>query len=225
MAKLYIVPTPVGNLEDITLRALRTLKEVQLIVAEDTRTTRVLLKHYGIETPLQAHHKFNEHRTVERIAEQIAEGKNIALVSDAGTPGISDPGFLLAHTCIGRGIAVECLPGATALIPALVMSGLPSERFCFEGFLPQKKGWQSKILALKNEPRTIIFYESPHRLLKLLEQLAEVMGNERYAAVVREISKIYEETLRGTLAELLQHFAAHPPRGEFVVMLQGNASI
>jgi 16S rRNA (cytidine1402-2'-O)-methyltransferase len=221
MAKLYIVPTPIGNMEDITLRALRILEQVELIVAEDTRTTRILLNHYGIKTPLSAHHKFNEHRTVEHISQQILDGTNTALVSDAGTPCISDPGFLLVRTCCQRGIEVECLPGASALIPALAASGVPCERFCFEGFLPQKKGRQSKILALQNERRTIIIYESCHRLLKLLEQLAAVMGAERQAAIAREISKLYQETLRGTLSKLIEHFEHTQPRGEFVVIVQG----
>jgi 16S rRNA (cytidine1402-2'-O)-methyltransferase len=222
MAKLYIVPTPIGNLEDMTLRAVRVLKEVQLILAEDTRTTGFLLKHFGIDTPLQSHHKFNEHQTVERVAEQIAHGKNIALASDAGTPCISDPGFLLVRTCVEHGVEVECLPGATAVIPALVNSGLPCDRFCFEGFLPTKKGRQSKLLALQGEERTIVFYESPYRLVKLLEQLVETMGAERRATVSRELSKIHEETVRGTLAELLKHFTAKAPQGECVVVVQGN---
>ncbi|GHT66406.1 ribosomal RNA small subunit methyltransferase I [Bacteroidia bacterium] len=222
MAKLYIVPTPIGNLEDMTLRAVRVLKEVQLILAEDTRTTGFLLRHFGIDTPLQSHHKFNEHQTVERVAEQIAHGKNIALASDAGTPCISDPGFLLVRTCIEHGVEVECLPGATAVIPALVNSGLPCDRFCFEGFLPTKKGRQSKLFALQGEERTIVFYESPYRLVKLLEQLAETMGAERRATVSRELSKIHEETIRGTLAELLEHFTTKAPQGECVVVVQGN---
>ncbi|GHT72577.1 ribosomal RNA small subunit methyltransferase I [Bacteroidia bacterium] len=222
MAKLYIVPTPIGNLEDMTLRAVRVLKEVQLILAEDTRTTGFLLRHFGIDTPLQSHHKFNEHQTVERVAEQIAHGKNIALASDAGTPCISDPGFLLVRTCVEHGVEVECLPGATAVIPALVNSGLPCDRFCFEGFLPTKKGRQSKLLALQGEERTIVFYESPYRLVKLLEQLAETMGAERRATVSRELSKIHEETIRGTLAELLEHFTTKAPQGECVVVVQGN---
>ena len=222
MAKLYIVPTPIGNMEDITLRALRTLKEAQLILAEDTRTTRVLLNHYGIGTPLRSHHKFNEHREAERIAEQAAQGKTLALVSDAGTPCISDPGFLVVRACIERGVEVECLPGAAAVIPALAVSGLPCDRFCFEGFLPAKKGRQSRIAALQAEKRTIVFYESPHRLLKLLEQLAEVMGAERRGAVARELSKMHEEIIRGTLAELAAHFTQCPPRGECVAVIQGN---
>jgi 16S rRNA (cytidine1402-2'-O)-methyltransferase len=221
MAKLYIVPTPIGNLEDITLRALRILREVDAIVAEDTRTTKILLSHYDIKTPLMAHHMHNEHRTSQNIAQQILHGKTIALCSDAGTPCISDPGFLLARTCIECGIEVECLPGATAMIPAIAASGLACERFCFEGFLPFKKGRQSRIHALQNEERTIIFYESPHRLLKLLEQLSAVMGDNRHAVVSREISKLHQQTIRGTLSALLEHFREHAPRGEFVVMLQG----
>ncbi|GHU96221.1 ribosomal RNA small subunit methyltransferase I [Bacteroidia bacterium] len=220
--KLYLVPTPIGNLEDITMRALRILKEADLVLAEDTRTTGFLLKHFGIETPLQSYHKFNEHQTTERIAERIAMGKNVALVSDAGTPAISDPGFLLVRTCIAKGVEVECLPGVTALIPALVDSGLPCDKFCFEGFLPQKKGRQSRLLALQNEERTMIFYESPYRVVKLLEQLSAVLGADRRASVSREISKIYEETLRGSLAELLIHFTQKEPKGEFVVVVAGK---
>ncbi|GHT12399.1 ribosomal RNA small subunit methyltransferase I [Bacteroidia bacterium] len=220
--KLYLVPTPIGNLEDITMRALRILKEADLVLAEDTRTTGFLLKHFGIETPLQSYHKFNEHQTVERIAERIAMGKNVALVSDAGTPAISDPGFLLVRTCIAKGVEVECLPGVTALIPALVDSGLPCDKFCFEGFLPQKKGRQSRLLALQNEERTMIFYESPYRVVKLLEQLSAVLGADRRASVSREISKIYEETVRGSLAELLVHFTQKEPKGEFVVVVGGK---
>jgi 16S rRNA (cytidine1402-2'-O)-methyltransferase len=220
--KLFIVPTPVGNLEDITLRAVRLLKEVDLILAEDTRTTGFLLKHLGVETRMHSHHKFNEHQTAEHVAEQILDGKSVALVSDAGTPGISDPGFLLVRTCVEKGVEVECLPGATAFVPALVSSGLPCDRFCFEGFLPQKKGRQSKILSLQNEERTMLFYESPYRLVKLLEQLSEVFGAERKASVSREISKLHEETLRGTLAELAAHYAAKEPKGEIVVVVAGK---
>jgi len=222
--KLYIIPTPVGNLEDITLRAVRLLKEVDLILAEDTRTTGFLLKHLGVETRMQSHHKFNEHHAVERIADLIVQGKSVALVSDAGTPAISDPGFLLVRTCVEKGVEVETLPGATALVPALVNSGLPCDRFCFEGFLPQKKGRQSKITALANEERTMIFYESPYRLVKLLEQLSEVFGAERKASVSREISKLHEETVRGTLTELIAHFSAKEPKGEIVVVVAGKGS-
>ncbi len=220
--KLYIIPTPVGNLEDITLRASRLLKEVDLILAEDTRTTGFLLKHLGVETRMHSHHKFNEHQTVEHVADLIAQGKSVALVSDAGTPGISDPGFLLVRTCVEKGVEVECLPGATAFVPALINSGLPCDRFCFEGFLPQKKGRQSKIAALENEERTMVFYESPYRLVKLLEQLSEVFGAERKASVSREISKLHEETVRGTLAELAVHFTEKEPKGEIVVVVAGH---
>jgi len=223
MAKLHIVPTPVGNLEDMTFRAIRVLKEVDTILAEDTRTTGILLKHYQIENRLQSHHKFNEHQQVEKIAARIAAGEEIALVSDAGTPAISDPGFLLVRECIRQGVEVECLPGATAFIPALVVSGLPNDRFCFEGFLPVKKGRQTRLQALQQEERSIVFYESPHRLLKTLSQLAETFGNERYVSVSREISKRFEETCRGTLREVIAHFAANAPRGEFVIVLAGNS--
>ena len=221
-AKLFLVPTPIGNLEDITLRAVRVLREVDLVLAEDTRTTGFLLKRLSISTRLQSHHKFNEHQTADRIAELIAQGKSVALVSDAGTPGVSDPGFLLVRTCIEKGVEVECLPGATAFVPALVGSGLPCNRFCFEGFLPQKKGRQSKIAALQGEERTMIFYESPRRLLKLLEQLAQAFGGSRRASVSRELSKLHEETLRGTLAELALHFSQKEPKGEIVVVVEGR---
>ena len=207
--KLYLVPTPVGNLEDITLRALRILKEVDLILAEDTRTSSVLLNHYDIHKPLQSHHKFNEHETSGLVASRIQAGQSVALISDAGTPGISDPGFMLVRECVQQGIEVECLPGATAFVPALINSGLPCDRFLFEGFLPQKKGRQSRIAALKDEPRTIIFYESPFRLVKALEQFTEVFGPERPVCVCREISKIHDESVRGTLAQVLAHFKAH----------------
>lgn len=222
MSKLYLIPTPVGNLEDITLRALRLLKEVNVILAEDTRTTAKLLKHYEITTPLISHHKFNEHQQVDRIAERIERGENIALVSDAGTPGISDPGFLLTRTCVERGIQTECLPGATAFVPALVNSGFPCDRFCFEGFLPQKKGRQKKLTALAEESRTMIFYESPFRLLKALEQMAEVFSPNRYACVAREISKMFEEFRRGTLEELAAHYAKHAVKGEIVLIVAGK---
>lgn len=222
MGKLYLIPTPVGNLEDITLRALRVLKEVDLILAEDTRTTAKLLKHYEISTPLLSHHKFNEHQQVERIAEKLERGENIALVSDAGTPGISDPGFLLTRTCVQHGIATECLPGATAFVPALVNSGLPCDRFCFEGFLPQKKGRQKKLSVLAEENRTMIFYESPYRLVKALEQMSEVFGPARYACVAREISKIYEEFKRGTLEELLSYYKQNSVKGEIVLLVAGK---
>lgn len=221
MAKLYIVPTPVGNLEDITLRAIRVLKEVDLILAEDTRTTGILLKHYNIENRLLSHHKFNEHQHVVKIAQRINDGENIALVSDAGTPAISDPGFLLVRECIRQEIDVECLPGATAFVPALVVSGLPNDKFCFEGFLPQKKGRQTRLQALSTEERSIIFYESPFRLLKTLSQLAEIFGAERQVSVSREISKRFEETRRGTLNEVISHFSVNKPKGEFVIIVGG----
>ena len=222
MPKLFVIPTPVGNLEDITLRALRLLREVNLILAEDTRTTSVLLHHYDIHTPMLSHHKFNEHQTVDAIVERLQKGESVALVSDAGTPAISDPGFLLVRACVAADIEVECLPGATAFVPALVDSGLPCDRFCFEGFLPQKKGRQTKLTELAAETRTMIFYESPFRVLKTLEQLAECLGNDRKASVSREIYKKFEETVRGTLAELVQHFNEHPPKGEFVIVVAGQ---
>ena len=222
MAKLFIVPTPIGNLEDITLRAIRTLEEVDYILAEDTRTTSVLLKHLGIEKKMYSHHKFNEHATSAMVAEAIEGGRNVALVSDAGTPGISDPGFLLVRTCVEAGLEVETLPGPTAFVPALVQSGFPCVRFCFEGFLPQKKGRNKRIAALADEERTMIFYESPFRVVKLLQQLAEVMGEEREASVSREITKKFEQTVRGTLAELIEHFTTNDPKGEFVVIVSGK---
>lgn len=224
MAKLYIVPTPIGNLEDITLRAVRILKEVDFILAEDTRTSSVLMKHLGIDKPLRSHHKFNEHATVQVVADAIDAGRDVALVSDAGTPGISDPGFLLVRTCVERGIEVETLPGATAFVPALVQSGLPCDRFCFEGFLPQKKGRKKRIEALVNEERSMIFYESPFRVVKCLEQLAEVLGPEREVSVSREITKKFEETVRGTLAEVAEHFRNHAPKGEFVIVVAGRST-
>ena len=222
MAKLYIVPTPIGNLEDMTLRAIRVLGEVDFILAEDTRTSSVLLKHYNIDKPLRSHHKYNEHATVASVREAIEAGRDVALISDAGTPGISDPGFLLVRTCVEAGIEVETLPGATAAIPALVHSGFPCDKFCFEGFLPQKKGRQKRLTELENEGRTIIFYESPFRVVKALEQFAEHFGAERRVAVVREITKKFEQTVRGTLAEAIAHFKAHPPKGEFVIVLAGK---
>lgn len=231
MARLYIVPTPIGNLEDITLRAIRVLREADVILAEDTRTTAFLLKHYDIPTPMRSHHKFNEHATAQRVAEEIlgttaghgkpVAGKTIALVSDAGTPGISDPGFLLVRTCLEAGVEVETLPGATAFVPALVDSGFPCDRFCFEGFLPVKKGRQSLLAALTSETRTMIFYESPFRVLKTLEQFAAVFGPERAVSVSRELTKKFEETVRGTLAEVTEHFRVHAPKGEFVIILKG----
>lgn len=222
MAKLYLIPTPVGNLEDITLRALRILKEVDLILAEDTRTSAKLLKHYDIATPLLSHHKFNEHQQVERIAERIHKGENIALISDAGTPGISDPGFLLTRTCIKHGIETECLPGATAFVPALVNSGFPCDRFCFEGFLPPKKGRQKKLNALLEETRTMIFYESPFRIVKTLEQMSTIFGANRYACVAREISKMFEEFKRGTLEELISYYTQNTAKGEIVLLVAGK---
>ena len=222
MSKLYIVPTPIGNLEDITLRAIRTLKEADYILAEDTRTTAFLLKHLGIEKKLYSHHKFNEHATAVSVAEAIGEGRTVALVSDAGTPGISDPGFLLVRTCVEAGIEVETLPGATALIPALVQSGFPCDRFCFEGFLPQKKGRTTRLEELKDESRSIIFYESPFRVVKSLEQLAEVFGEDRKVSVSRELTKKFEQTVRGTIAEVVAHFREHEPKGEFVIVVAGQ---
>ena len=221
MSKLYVVPTPVGNLEDMTMRAVRVLNEVDLILAEDTRTTSVLLKHFDIHTPMSSHHKFNEHKTVEQVVSRIQQGTTVALVSDAGTPAISDPGFLLVRACVAHDVDVECLPGATAFVPALVNSGLPNDRFCFEGFLPQKKGRQTKFKELAVEERTMIFYESPFRIIKTLEQMAEYWGAERKASVSREISKKFEETVRGTLSELVVHFTENPPKGEFVMVVEG----
>ncbi|MDD3480193.1 MAG: 16S rRNA (cytidine(1402)-2'-O)-methyltransferase [Paludibacteraceae bacterium] len=221
MSKLYVVPTPVGNLEDMTMRAVRVLNEVDLILAEDTRTSSVLLKHFDIHTPMTSHHKFNEHKTVEHLVERIQQGTTVALISDAGTPAISDPGFLLVRACVAHDVDVECLPGATAFVPALVNSGLPNDRFCFEGFLPQKKGRQTKFKELAAEERTMIFYESPFRIVKTLEQMAEYWGAERKASVSREISKKFEETVRGTLSELIVHFTENPPKGEFVMVVEG----
>ena len=220
--KLYIVPTPVGNLEDMTFRAVRVLKEVDFILAEDTRTTGFLLKHFDIKNRMESHHKFNEHQTVDWIASRIKSGASVALVSDAGTPGISDPGFLLARECVAQGIAVECLPGATAFVPALVNSGLPIDRFLFEGFLPQKKGRQTRLKELSIESRTMVFYESPFRILKTLEQLAVYLGAERMVSVSREISKLYEQTIHGSLEELIQWFTENEPRGEFVIVVAGK---
>jgi 16S rRNA (cytidine1402-2'-O)-methyltransferase len=223
MNKLIVVPTPVGNLEDMTFRAIKVLKEADLILSEDTRVTGFLLNHFEIKTKMISHHKYNEHKSIDGIVERINAGEKIALVSDAGTPAISDPGFLVVRHCIENGIEVECLPGATAFVPALVSSGLPNDRFCFEGFLPQKKGRQKRLLELQQEERTMIFYESPFRVVKLLMQLAEVLGNDRRASVSREISKIYEETIRGTLEELILHFTNKAPKGEFVVIAAGKS--
>lgn len=222
MAKLYIVPTPIGNLDDITLRAIKVLREADLILAEDTRTTSVLLRHLEIEKPLRSHHKFNEHTTVQSVAETVAAGRNVALVSDAGTPGISDPGFLLVRTCLENGIEVETLPGAAALIPALVQSGFPCDRFCFEGFLPQKKGRTKYLASLADEERTMIFYESPYRVVKCLGQMAETFGTERRVSVSRELTKKFEQTVRGPIDEVLAHFRTTEPKGEFVIVVAGK---
>ena len=221
MSKLYIVPTPIGNLDDITLRAIKTLEAADYILAEDTRTTSFLLKHLGIEKKLYSHHKFNEHATAASVAEAIGEGRTVALVSDAGTPGISDPGFLLVRTCVEAGIEVETLPGATALIPALVQCGFPCDRFCFEGFLPQKKGRMKRLQELATEQRSIIFYESPFRVVKCLEQLAEIFGADRKVSVSRELTKKFEQTVRGTIEEVIAHFREHEPKGEFVIVVAG----
>ena len=219
--KLYIVPTPVGNLDDMTLRAVKVLQDADLILAEDTRTSSVLLKHYDIHKPLQSHHKFNEHQTVQLVKDRILGGLNVALVSDAGTPGISDPGFLLARTCAEEGIEVQTLPGATACIPALVSSGLPCDRFVFEGFLPQKKGRQTRLQELAEEERTMVFYESPYRLVKTLDQFVQFFGEDRPCSVAREISKVHEEHKRGTLAQVAGWFREHEPKGEIVIVVGG----
>ena len=221
MAKLYIVPTPVGNLEDMTFRAIRVLKEVDVIFAEDTRTSSVLLKKFEIQTRTMSHHKFNEHKNAEAICERILAGADVALISDAGTPCISDPGFMLVRACVERGVEVQCLPGATAFVPALVSSGLPNDRFCFEGFLPQKKGRQTRLTELAAEQRTLIFYESPYRLVKTLEQFCEFFGAERECSVAREISKKFEEHKRGTLAEVAAWYKEHEPKGEIVIIVAG----
>ncbi|UTA70370.1 16S rRNA (cytidine(1402)-2'-O)-methyltransferase [Emticicia sp. 21SJ11W-3] len=219
--KLVLVPTPIGNLEDITLRAINVLKDADLILSEDTRNTGFLLKHLGISKPLQSHHAFNEHQTIGKIVERLKKGEKIVLVSDAGTPAISDPGFLLVRECIRNGIEVDCLPGATAFVPALVNSGLPCDRFTFEGFLPVKKGRQTRLKSLVTEERTMIFYESPFRLLKTLENFVEYFGAERQASVSREITKMYEETVRGTLSEIIANFATRSIKGEIVIVVQG----
>jgi 16S rRNA (cytidine1402-2'-O)-methyltransferase len=220
--KLYLIPTPVGNLEDMTFRAVRLLKEVDEVLAEDTRTTHILFRRFDIRNRMQSYHQFNEHQIVARIVARIQAGESVALVSDAGTPGISDPGFLLVRECIRQGVEVECLPGATAFVPALVASGLPSDRFCFEGFLPQKKGRKTRLEALAGESRTIILYESPFRVLRTLKQLAEFFGEERQASVSREISKLHETTVRGSFKELIAHFSTNEPRGEFVMIISGR---
>ncbi|WP_340067090.1 16S rRNA (cytidine(1402)-2'-O)-methyltransferase [Ascidiimonas aurantiaca] len=222
MAKLYLVPTPVGNLEDMTLRGIRVLKEADLILAEDTRKSGKLLKHFDIDTPMQSHHMHNEHKTVASLVARITSGETLALISDAGTPAISDPGFLLTRACIEAGVTVDCLPGATAFVPALVNSGLPNDRFVFEGFLPVKKGRQTRLTFLAEETRTLIFYESPHKLVKTLKDLAVCMGEDRKMAVSRELTKLHEETLRGTVAEMLTHFEEYPPKGELVLVVAGK---
>lgn len=222
MGKLYIVPTPVGNFEDMTFRAIRVLKEASLILAEDTRTSGNLLRHFDIHNQMQSHHKFNEHQSVGSIVDRIMAGENVALISDAGTPAISDPGFLLVRECVRNGVEVECLPGATAFVPALVDSGLPCDRFCFEGFLPQKKGRMTRLKELAEETRTMIFYESPFRVVKTLEQFAVMYGEDRQCSVTREISKMFEETVRGTLKEVAEHFRQKEPKGEFVIILEGK---
>ena len=219
---LYVVPTPIGNLEDITLRALQVLKKVDLILAEDTRTSSVLLKHFDIHTPLKSHHKFNEHETTNTLVQRMLAGEEIALISDAGTPCISDPGFFLVRACVAADVEVQCLPGATAFVPALVNSGLPNDRFYFEGFLPQKKGRQTRLNELAQLEHTFILYESPFRLVKTLEQLSEYVGNERLASVSTEISKLHEDTQRGTLSALIEHYKAYPPKGEIVIIVEGK---
>lgn len=222
MAKLIIVPTPIGNLEDITLRAIRVLKEADLILAEDTRTTGKLLKHLEVSTPMQSHHMHNEHKTVNHLVNRITSGETLALVSDAGTPAISDPGFLLTRACVEAGLEVECLPGATAFVPALVNSGLPCDRFVFEGFLPVKKGRQTRLKLLAEEQRTMVFYESPHKILKTLKDIAEYFGADRQLSLSRELSKLHEETRRGTVTEVLAHYEKHPPKGEIVLVVAGR---
>jgi 16S rRNA (cytidine1402-2'-O)-methyltransferase len=222
MSKLYIVPTPIGNLKDITLRAIEVLKTVDLILAEDTRTSGKLLKHFEINTPLQSHHKHNEHKTVDNLIKKLQSGITIALISDAGTPAISDPGFLLTRACIENNIEVECLPGATAFVPALVNSGLPNDKFVFEGFLPVKKGRQTRLKLLAEETRTIIFYESPHKLIKTLTHFCDYFGEDRQVSVSRELTKLYEETIRGTMKEVLLHYTNKPPKGEIVIVVAGS---
>lgn len=222
MGKLYLVPTPIGNLKDMTFRAIEVLKKVNLILAEDTRNSGKLLKHYEITTPMHSHHMHNEHKTVEGIVKRIQSGETIALISDAGTPAISDPGFLLSRACIEAGIEVDCLPGATAFVPALVNSGFPNDKFVFEGFLPIKKGRQTRLEFLAEETRTVIFYESPHKFLKTLSQFVEYFGAERPISVSREISKLHEETIRGTVEEVLKHYENKPPKGEIVIVVSGK---
>ncbi|WP_297690662.1 16S rRNA (cytidine(1402)-2'-O)-methyltransferase [uncultured Eudoraea sp.] len=220
--KLFIVPTPIGNLEDITFRAIKVLKEVNLILAEDTRTSKKLLQHYNINTPMQSHHMHNEHKTIDGILQKLKSGDQIALISDAGTPAISDPGFLLSRACVEQNIEIECLPGATAFVPALVISGLPNDRFVFEGFLPLKKGRQTRLATLAEESRTMVFYESPHKLLKTISQFVTYFGPQRPISVSRELTKMYEETVRGTTSEVLAHFESIPPKGEFVIVVAGK---
>jgi len=224
-SKLYLVPTPIGNLKDMTFRAIEVLKEVDVILAEDTRTSGKLLKHFEINTPMQSHHMHNEHKMVNRIIDRLKSGETIALISDAGTPAISDPGFLLTRACIENNIEVECLPGATAFVPALVDSGLPNDKFIFEGFLPIKKGRQTRLKFLAEETRTMIFYESPHKLLKTLGHFGEYFGEERYVSVSREITKLYEETIRGSINEVIIHFEKKAPRGEFVIVVGGASAL
>ena len=221
MGMLYVVPTPVGNMEDMTFRAIRILKEADLILAEDTRTSGILLKHYEIKNQLMSHHKFNEHGTTAGIVERLKAGATIALISDAGTPGISDPGFYLVREAVAAGQEVQCLPGATAFVPALVSSGLPDDRFCFEGFLPQKKGRKTRLENLRDEERTMVFYESPYRVVKTLKQFAEVFGEDRKLCCCREISKVHEECVRGTMTEVIAHFTEKEPKGEFVIVVEG----
>ena len=222
MGKLYLVPTPIGNLEDMTFRAVKVLQEADLILAEDTRTSGKLLKHFDITTQMHSHHMHNEHKTVEGLVDRIKNGQTLALISDAGTPAISDPGFLLTRACVGAGLEVDCLPGATAFVPALVNSGLPNDKFVFEGFLPVKKGRQTRFLLLAEEERTMIFYESPHKLVKTLKNMVEFFGEDRSISVSREISKLHEETVRGTAAEVLKHFEAKAPKGEIVIIVGGK---
>ncbi|PKV48579.1 16S rRNA (cytidine1402-2'-O)-methyltransferase [Aquimarina sp. MAR_2010_214] len=222
MSKLYLVPTPIGNLDDMTFRAIKVLEAADLILAEDTRTSGKLLKHFEITTPMQSHHMHNEHKMVDRIIQKLNAGETIALISDAGTPAISDPGFLLTRACVEQGIAVECLPGATAFVPALVNSGLPNDKFIFEGFLPVKKGRQTRLKLLSEEPRTMVFYESPHKLIKTLGDFATYFGADRQVSVSRELSKLHEETIRGTAEEVIQHFENKPPKGEIVIIVKGK---
>ena len=224
MGKLVIVPTPIGNLKDITFRAVQTLQEVDIILAEDTRNSAKLLAHYSIDTPMKAYHMHNEHKTISKWVENLQAGKSIALISDAGTPGVSDPGFLLVRECVKHGQEVECLPGATALIPALVLSALPCERFVFHGFLPHKKGRKTRLQSMAHETKTMVFYESPYRLLKTLEQFSETFGSDRQASVSRELSKKFEETIRGSVADLITHFKEREPKGEFVIVIEGKKS-